>query len=53
MKRSELIQELLNLKTVDQDPEITFWVSETESLSLLSVYPNHNYKEICFDLQLN
>ncbi len=52
MKRSEFINLLLEQTTHTSDPEITFWVSETEQLVLLSVYTSYNDKKICIDLKL-
>lgn len=52
MKRSELIQWLQEEKTRSADPDVEIWISETEKLTVLSVYTDEKDKKIFIDVAL-
>ena len=57
MKLKTFIKDLMEVwdQELKNNPEATieFWVSETEKLSLLSIYKKQNKNTLCVDVQLD
>ena len=52
MTRSELIEWLNEVETNTPDPEIEFWISETEKCVFLSAYTDNKNTKLFIDIQL-
>lgn len=52
MTKSELLEWLDENPTINKDPEIEIWISETEKVRVLSVYTNNKNNKIFIDVEL-
>ena len=52
MTKSELLEWLDENPTINKDPEIELWISETEKVRVLSVYTNTKNTKIFIDVEL-